>query len=52
MLHHIAKDGPLEIDDLFGHINRKGMRLGIPTPHHAPLYAMLKLHCGGMPPLT
>jgi len=52
MSHHIAKAAPLEIDDLSGHINRKGRRLGTPTPHHAPLYAMLKPRRGGLPPLT
>jgi len=49
MYHDIAKGGPLEVDGLSGHIIREGKRLGVPTPHHAALYAVLKPHAGGMP---
>jgi 2-dehydropantoate 2-reductase len=52
MYHDIAKGGPLEIDGLSGHIIREGKRLGVPTPHHAALYAVLKPHRGGLPTLT
>jgi 2-dehydropantoate 2-reductase len=49
MYHDIAKGGPLELDGLSGHIVREGRRLGVPTPHHAALYAVLKPHERGMP---
>jgi 2-dehydropantoate 2-reductase len=49
MYHDIAKGGLLEVDGLSGHIVREGRRLGVPTPHHAALYAVLKPHAGGMP---
>jgi 2-dehydropantoate 2-reductase len=49
MYHDIAKGGPLEVDGLSGHIVREGRRLGVPTPHHAALYAVLKPHVHGLP---
>ncbi|MGK7871103.1 ketopantoate reductase family protein [Falsiroseomonas sp. E2-1-a20] len=49
--HDIAKGGPLEVDGFSGHIVREGRRLSVPTPHHAALYAVLKPHRGGRPPL-
>jgi 2-dehydropantoate 2-reductase len=49
MYHDIAKGGPIEIEGLSGHIVREGRRLGVPTPHHAALYAVLKPHRGGTP---
>lgn len=49
MYHDIAKGGPLEVDGLGGHIVREGKRLGVPTPHHAALYAALKPHRLGRP---
>jgi 2-dehydropantoate 2-reductase len=49
MYHDIAKGGPLEVDGLSGHIVREGRRLGVPTPHHAALYAVLKPHVNGTP---
>ena len=52
MYHDIAKGGPLEVDGLSGHIVREGRRLGVPTPHHAALYAVLKPHRGGLPTLS
>lgn len=51
MYHDIAKGGPLEVDGFSGHIVREGRRLGVSTPHHAALYAVLKPHGGGTPPL-
>jgi 2-dehydropantoate 2-reductase len=52
MYHDIAKGGPLEVDGFSGHIVREGKRLGVPTPHHAALYAVLKPHSGGLPTLA
>lgn len=49
MYHDIAKGGPLEVDGLSGYIVREGRRLGVPTPHHAALYAVLKPHRAGLP---
>ncbi len=49
MYHDIAKGGPLEVEGLSGHIVREGRRLGVPTPHHAALYAVLKPHRAGTP---
>ena len=49
MYFDIAKGGPIEVDGLSGHIVREGRRLGVPTPHHAALYAVLKPHAGGTP---
>lgn len=49
MYHDIAKGGRLEVDGLSGHIVREGRRLGVPTPHHAALYAVLKPHRDGLP---
>jgi 2-dehydropantoate 2-reductase len=49
MFHDIAKGGPLEVDGFSGHIVREGRRLGVPTPHHAALYAVLKPHRAGSP---
>ena len=49
MYHDIAKGGALEVDGLAGHIVREGKRLGVPTPHHAALYAVLKPHRNGLP---
>jgi 2-dehydropantoate 2-reductase len=52
MYHDIAKGGPLEVEGFSGHIVREGRRLGVPTPHHAALYAVLKPHSGGRPALA
>lgn len=49
MYHDIAKGGPLEVDGLSGYIVREGRRLGVPTPYHAALYAVLKPHRAGTP---
>ncbi len=49
MYFDIAKGGPLEVDGLSGYIVREGRRLGVPTPHHAALYAVLKPHRDGTP---
>jgi 2-dehydropantoate 2-reductase len=49
MYHDIAKGAPLEVDGLSGHIVREGKRLGVPTPHHAALYAVLKPYRHGAP---
>lgn len=47
MYHDLAKGSPLEIDGFSGHVMREGKRLGVPTPHHSALYAVLKPHRGG-----
>ena len=52
MYHDIAKGGPIEVEGLSGHIVREGRRLGVPTPHHAALYAVLKPHRAGTPVLA
>jgi 2-dehydropantoate 2-reductase len=39
------------LDGLSGHIVREGSRLGVPTPHHAALYAVLKPYREGAPTL-
>jgi 2-dehydropantoate 2-reductase len=49
MYHDIAKGGPLEVDGLSGYVVREARRLGVPTPHHAALYAVLKPHRAGTP---
>jgi 2-dehydropantoate 2-reductase len=49
MYHDIAKGGPIEVEGFSGHIVREGKRLGVPTPHHAALYAVLKPHRNGLP---
>jgi 2-dehydropantoate 2-reductase len=51
MYHDIAKGGPMEVDGLSGYLVREGRRLGVPTPHHAALYAVLKPHRAGTPTL-
>jgi 2-dehydropantoate 2-reductase len=48
MYHDIAKGGPLEVEGFSGHVVREGRRLGVPTPHHAALYAVLKPHRSGL----
>jgi 2-dehydropantoate 2-reductase len=48
MYHDIARGGPLEVDGLSGYLVREGRRLGVPTPHHAALYAVLKPHRTGI----
>lgn len=52
MYHDIARGGPLEVDGFSGHVVREGRRLGVPTPHHAALYAVLKPHRAGLPTLA
>ena len=49
MYHDLAKGVRLEVDGLSGRIVREGKRLGVPTPHHAALYAMLKPYRHGAP---
>ncbi len=49
MYHDLAKGAPLEVDGLSGHIVREGKHLGVPTPHHATLYAALKPYRHGVP---
>ncbi len=51
MYHDHAKGGPIEIEGMSGYVVREGRRLGIPTPHHAALYAVLKPHRAGTPKL-
>lgn len=52
MYHDIARGAPLEVDGLSGHVVREGRRLGVPTPTHAALYAVLKPHRAGKPALA
>lgn len=47
MYHDYAKGGPIEIEGMSGYIVREGRRLGVPTPHHATIYALLKPHRAG-----
>ena len=49
MYHDLARGAPLELDGLSGHVVREGRRLGVPTPHHAALYAVLKPYRHGAP---
>ena len=49
MYHDYAKGGPIEIEGMSGYIVREGRRLGVPTPHHATIYALLKPHRAGTP---
>ena len=49
MYHDLARGAPLEVDGLSGHVVREGARLGVPTPHHAALHAVLKPHRHGAP---
>ena len=49
MYHDLARGAPLEVDGLSGHVVREGRRLGVPTPHHAALYAVLKPYRHGAP---
>ena len=49
MYHDYAKGGPIEIEGMSGYVVREGRRLGIPTPHHAAIYAVLKPHRAGTP---
>ena len=49
MYHDYAKGGPIEIEGMSGYLVREGRRLGIPTPHHAAIYAVLKPHRAGLP---
>jgi 2-dehydropantoate 2-reductase len=49
MYHDLARGNPLEIDGFSGFVVRQGKRLGVPTPHHAALYAVLKPHRAGAP---
>jgi 2-dehydropantoate 2-reductase len=49
MYHDIARGAPLEVEGFSGHVVRESRRLGVPTPHHAALYAVLKPHRDGLP---
>ncbi|QQS13106.1 MAG: 2-dehydropantoate 2-reductase [Rhodospirillales bacterium] len=49
MYHDIARGGPIEVEGLSGHIVREGRRLGVATPHHLAIYAVLKPHRAGLP---
>lgn len=49
MYHDYAKGGPIEIEGMSGYLVREGRRLGIPTPHHATIHAVLKPHRAGTP---
>lgn len=51
MYYDLASGNPIEVDGFSGHIVREGKRLGVPTPHHAALYAVLKPHRNGAPEL-
>ena len=47
MYHDYAKGGPIEIEGMSGYIVREARRFGVPTPHHATIYALLKPHRAG-----
>ena len=49
MYHDYARGGPIEIEGMSDYIVREGRRLGVPTPHHATIYALLKPHRAGTP---
>jgi 2-dehydropantoate 2-reductase len=49
MYHDYARGGPIEIEGMSGYIVREARRLGVPTPHHATIYALLKPHRFGTP---
>ena len=49
MYHDYAKCGPIEIEGMSGYIVREGRRIGVPTPRHATIYALLKPHRAGTP---
>ena len=49
MYHDLARAAPLELEGFSGHILREGRRLGVPTPTHAALYAVLKPYAKGAP---
>jgi 2-dehydropantoate 2-reductase len=49
MYHDYAKGRPIEIEGMSGTIVREGRRRGVPTPHHATIYALLKPHRAGTP---
>ena len=51
MHHDLARGAPIEVEGLSGHVVREGRRLGVPTPHHAALHAVLKPHRDGTPAL-
>lgn len=47
MAHDLMRGNALELDGLSGHVAREGRPLGVPTPHHAALHAVLKLSRNG-----
>jgi 2-dehydropantoate 2-reductase len=49
MYHDYAKGGPIEIEGMSGYLVREGKKLGIPTPYHSAIYAVLKPHRAGTP---
>lgn len=51
MAHDLMRGNALELDGLSGHVVREGRRLGVPTPHHAALHAVLKPYRDGPPVL-
>ena len=47
MYHDLARGRPMEVDSFSGLIARLGRKHGIPTPHHATIYACLKPYMQG-----
>jgi 2-dehydropantoate 2-reductase len=47
MAHDLIKGNRIELPWLSGKVVAMGKELGVPTPVHAVLYAILKPHTGG-----
>jgi ketopantoate reductase len=52
MYYDFEEGNQLEIDWFSGYIAREGKRLGVPTPHHAALNAVLKPYLHGKPAIV
>jgi 2-dehydropantoate 2-reductase len=49
MYYDLEKGNPLEINSFSGYIVSEGKRLGVATPHHSALFAVLKPYIHGKP---
>lgn len=49
MAHDLDRGNRLEVEGLSGAITRMGRELGVPTPVHRALWAILRPHAGGRP---
>ena len=47
MYHDLNQGKPMELDSLSGYVRREGLRLGVPTPHHATVWGLLKPYRDG-----